>query len=173
MAVLRDYGAQSMAASLRFRRWRQVIHKHLGGWNCYPNQRLNGFPFPTRKAATDSRHVNGCPPFPRFDSQYRQALPERGVADWRNTVFGANSPLGNHVRHPNAGINLDQGECAERQTSPRFQVLRLWLRPSLGDGQDKTCAPRADVITDMGDDLVSSSNRIGGVTGDELDFHSA
>jgi hypothetical protein len=51
--------------------------------------------------------------------------------------------------------------------------LRLWLRPSLGDGQDKTCAPRADVITDMGDDFVSSSNRIGGVTGDELDFHSA
>jgi hypothetical protein len=51
--------------------------------------------------------------------------------------------------------------------------LRLWLRPSLGDGQDKTCAPRADVITDMGDDFVSSSNRIRGVTGDELDFHSA
>jgi hypothetical protein len=25
----------------------------------------------------------------------------------------------------------------------------------------------------MGDDFVSSSNRIGGVTGDELDFHSA
>jgi hypothetical protein len=117
--------------------------------------------------------VDGRPQFPRFDSQYSQALPERSIADWRHPVLGVNSPLGNHVRHPNAGINLDQGDRAERQTSPRFQVFRLWLRPSLGDGQDKTCAPRADVITDMSDDFVSRSNGIGGVTCDELDFHSA
>jgi hypothetical protein len=117
--------------------------------------------------------MNGRPQFPRFDSQYPQALPERGIADWRNTILGANSPLGNHVRHPYAGLNRDQGDRAERQTTPRFQVFRLWLRPSLGDGQDKTCSPRADVITDMGDDLVSNSNGIGGVTRDELDFHSA
>ena len=106
-----------MAVSFQFHGWRQVIHKHLDGGNCYPNQRLNGFPFPACKAATDSRHVNGRPQFPRFDSQYPQALPERGIADWRNTILGANSPLGNHVRHPNAGINLDQGNRAERQTS--------------------------------------------------------
>jgi len=117
--------------------------------------------------------MNGRPQFPRFDSQYPQALPERGIADWRNTILGANSPLGNHVRHPYAGLNRDQGDRAERQTTPRFQVFRLWLRPSFGDGQDKTRAPRADVITDMGDDFVSSSNGIGGVTRDELDFHSA
>ena len=173
MADLSDWQARSMVVSLRFHDWRQVIHKHLDGGNCYPNQRLNGFPFPACKAATDSRHVNGRPQFPRFDSQYPQALPERGIADWRNTILGANSPLGNHVRHPNAGLNLDQGDRAERQTSPRFQIFRLWLMPSLGDGQDKTCAPRADVITDMGDDFVSSSNGVSGVTRDELDLHSA
>jgi hypothetical protein len=65
-------------------------------------------------------------------------------------------------------------DAAARLSGPSWQqVFRLWLRPSLGDGQDKTCAPRADVIADMGDDFVSSSDGIGGVTRDELDFHSA
>ena len=94
MADLSDWRARSMAVSLRFHDWRQVIYKHLDGGNCYPNQRLNGFPFPACKAATDSRHVNGRPQFPRFDGQYPQALPERGIPDWSNTILGANSPLG-------------------------------------------------------------------------------
>ena len=31
----------------------RLINEHLGGGNCYSNQRLDGFPFPACKAATD------------------------------------------------------------------------------------------------------------------------
>jgi len=153
----------------------QVIHKHLGAGDGCPNQRLNGFPFSTCKTATDTRHVNGRLQFLRFDRQYSQALPERGVADWRLTVLGANTPLGNHVRNPNAWLNLDHGNSAKRERSQRFllEVFRHGLGPSLGNGEDKTCAPRADVITDMGDDFVSVSDGGGRVTRDVLDLHKA
>jgi hypothetical protein len=107
-----------------------------------------------------------------------QSLANGVITNWRGSLVSVgDAGLANYVGDAKTFRNLNELNIAKDKWN--IPVARgpatigsFWLGPSAGKGFDKASVPETTIITAMGDDSVSGSNRLSCVAFKVIDRHS-
>ncbi len=107
-----------------------------------------------------------------------QSLANGVVTNWRGSLVSVgDAGLANDVGYAKTCLNLDELNIAKSKRKALVAcgpatIGAFWLGPTAGEGFDEASVPETAIITAMGDDSVSGSNRFSCVAFNVIEWHS-
>jgi hypothetical protein len=136
------------------------------------------FPLTSCQAGSHSGHVNRGVVRKGKISDSDQSFANGVVPNWRSSLvsFG-DAGLANDVGYAYTCLNLYELNIAKsKRKAPvacgPLTVGAFWLGPTVGECFDEASVPETSIVTAMGDDSITRSERFGCVALDVIEWHS-